>query len=158
MDSPARHFLVLASLLVASAAWAAGAPDYSSESAPSDPVLQHVGEAIARKDYVAAAAVLKEAVAKNPGNAEYHNLYAYSVRVGPNPDMDLVFREYREALRIDPDNRNAHEYLGEAYLQVGDLPRAKEQLAVLDKLCWLPCKQYSQLTEAVARYENAHVN
>jgi tetratricopeptide (TPR) repeat protein len=158
MRSLARHFLVLASVVASSTAWAAGDPGYEGNSTPSDPVLQQVAAATSRKDFVTAAAILKEAVARNPGNAEYHNLYAYSIRKGPNPDMDLVFREYDEALRLDPDNRDAHEYVGEAYLQIGDLPRAKEQLAALDKLCLLPCKQYSQLKDAVSQYEKAHAN
>ncbi len=90
---------------------------------------------------------------KNPGNADYHNLYAYSIRKGENPNMEEVFRQYNEALRIDPDHRNAHEYLGEAYLMAGNLDQAKEHLRALDKLCFFPCEQYTMLKKAVADYE-----
>ena len=45
------------------------------------------------------------AVAADPSNANYHNLYAYSLRKGANPDMSLVFKHYNEALRIDPKHR-----------------------------------------------------
>jgi len=55
--------------------------------------------------------------------------------------MSLVFKHYNEALRIDPEHRGAHEYLGEAYLMVGNLAKAKEHLAVLDKLCFFPCDE-----------------
>jgi hypothetical protein len=41
-----------------------------------DPVLDKVSEATKRQDWAAAAAVLKDAVASNPENANYHNLYA----------------------------------------------------------------------------------
>ena len=35
---------------------------------------------------------------------------------------------YREALAIDPNLRGAKEYLGEFYLQIGDLKKAEQQL------------------------------
>jgi DNA-binding SARP family transcriptional activator len=92
-------------------------------------------------------------VAGNPQSADAHNLYAYAIRNGANPQMDLVFRHYNEALRIDPKHRGAHEYLGEAYLMSGNLPKAKEHLAQLDRLCTFGCEEYSKLKAAVARFE-----
>jgi tetratricopeptide (TPR) repeat protein len=124
-----------------------------SDEAAADPVLQQVGEATSRKDWAAAAAILKDAVAKTPDNADYHNLYAYSVRKGANPNMDLVFKHYNEALRHNPKHRGAHEYIGEAYLMVGKLGKAKEHLVQLDRLCFFPCGEYSDLKKAVAEYE-----
>ena len=44
------------------------------------------------------------------------------------------------ALQIDPKHRNAHEYLGEAYLQARDLDRAEAELRTLDSLCSVPCE------------------
>ena len=124
-----------------------------AQAAPTDPAISTARAAIAKKDWAAAQAGLLQALAGNPNNADYHNLYAYSVRKGPNPDMALVFSHYNEALRIDPKHRAAHEYSGEAYLQVGDLPKAKEHLAALDTLCRFGCEEYSDLKKAVARYE-----
>ncbi len=124
-----------------------------SDEAAADPVLQQAGEATARRDYAAAAAILRDAVAKTPDNAEYHNRYAYSVRKGANPNMDLVFKHYNEALRLNAKHRGAHEYIGEAYLMVGNLGKAKEHLVQLDKLCFFPCGEYSDLKKAVAEYE-----
>jgi tetratricopeptide (TPR) repeat protein len=125
----------------------------SSPPAASDPVLERVSSATARQDWAAAQAILKEAVQKDPGNADYHNLYAYAVRKGASPDMDLVFRHYNEALRIDPKHRGAHEYIGEAYLMVNNLPKAKEHLGALDKLCFFPCGEHTDLKKAIAEYE-----
>jgi len=121
--------------------------------ASTDPVLQQYGEATSRKDWAAAAAIVRDAAAKTPGNADYHNLYAYAVRKGATPNMDLVFQEYNEALRINPKHRGAHEYIGEAYLMVGNLAKAKEHLGQLDKLCFFPCGEYTDLKKAVAEYE-----
>jgi tetratricopeptide (TPR) repeat protein len=144
---------MIALLALAVQAQAAGDPGGSGAPTATDPVLQQVGEATGRGDWAAAAAMLREALAKSPDNADYHNLYAYSVRKGTNPNMDLVFKHYNEALRLNAKHRDAHEYIGEAYLMVGNLAKAKEHLAQLDKLCFFPCSQYSDLKKAVADYE-----
>jgi tetratricopeptide (TPR) repeat protein len=147
--------LILALSLLPGAALAAGGDSGSSSApaTPKDPVLERVSAATAQKDWTGAQAILKEALQKNPGNAEYHNMYAYSIRKGPNPDMSLVFEHYNKALAIDPKHRGAHEYLGEAYLMVGNLPKAKEELATLDNLCFFSCDEYTLLKKAIADYE-----
>ncbi|HSA89097.1 MAG TPA: hypothetical protein VLF42_04275 [Burkholderiales bacterium] len=145
-----RAFLLTLILAVPGLVLAAGEPVTAE---PRDPVLDKVSEATQRKDWPAAAALLKDAVASNPNNANYHNLYAYSIRKGANPDMSLVFKHYSEALRIDPKHRGAHEYIGEAYLMVGNLEKAKEHLGQLDTLCFFPCIEYTDLKKAIAAYE-----
>jgi tetratricopeptide (TPR) repeat protein len=122
----------------------------------ADSVLQDANAAIAKKDWGAAQASLKQALIGNAQNADYHNLYAYSLRKGANPDMKLVFFHYEEALRINPKHRGAHEYIGEAYLQIGDLAKAKEHLSALDKLCYFGCEEFSDLKSAVTAYEQSH--
>ena len=52
---------------------------------------------------------------------------------------------YREALRIDPKHRGAHEYIGEAYLLAGDLAGAEKHLAALRNICLLPCEELADL-------------
>jgi cytochrome c-type biogenesis protein CcmH/NrfG len=146
------HFLpmILAGLLASGTALAAGDPVASE---PADPVLEKAAAATKRQDFASAAAMLKDAVAANPGNASYHNLYAYSLRKGANPDMNLVFKHYNEALRIDPKHRGAHEYIGEAYLMVGNVGKAKDHLGQLDKLCFFGCNEYTDLKKAIAEHE-----
>jgi Flp pilus assembly protein TadD len=122
-------------------------------AAERDPVIAQAREAIAARDYARAAAGLRPALAKAPGNADYHNLFAYSVRKGPNPDMDTVFKHYHEALRLEPRHRGAHEYIGEAYLMVGNLQKAREHLTQLDRLCFFGCEEYSALKKAVQEHE-----
>jgi Tfp pilus assembly protein PilF len=141
--------LILA-LLVPGLALAASDP-VTTET--KDPVLEKVSAATKQQDWAAAAGVLKDALASDPGNANYHNLYAYSVRKGASPDMSLVFKHYNEALRIDPKHRGAHEYIGEAYLMVGNVAKAKEHLGQLDKLCFFPCVEYTDLKKAIAEHE-----
>jgi tetratricopeptide (TPR) repeat protein len=148
--------LSLALLSVTPGVHAAGGGGGGGDTTPADPVLQIANAAIAKKDWVSAQTTLKRALVSNGQNADYHNLYAYSLRKGTNPDMKLVFFHYEEALRIDPKHLGAHEYIGEAYLQTGNLAKAKEHLAALDKLCFFGCEELSDLKKAVTQYELAH--
>lgn len=146
------YFLPWIIALLASPVVVLAAGDADSAST-ADPVLQQAQEAASRHDYVAAAAILRDALARTPDDAEYHNLYAYAVRKGPRPDMDLVFKHYGEALRLKPGHRAAHEYIGEAYLMVGNVQKAREHLTQLDRLCFFGCAEYSDLKQAIAEYE-----
>src|SRR5882672_1034994 len=123
--SRSARILGAALLFATAAAFAAGGGggggEGNSTSSNDDAVVTAAKAAIARQDWLGAQAGLKQALADKPNNADYHNLYAYSMRKGPNPDMDLVFKHYEEALRIDPKHKGAHEYMGEAYLQMNDL-------------------------------------
>jgi tetratricopeptide (TPR) repeat protein len=79
--------------------------------------------------------------------------------VGPHPDvlnymgftsrklgrLDTSLSYYRQALAIDPNHLGANEYLGELYIQMGDIPRARAQLARLDQLCAYGCAQREEL-------------
>ena len=142
--------LMLTALLASPPVLGAGDPVVP---AVKDPVIEKVSAATSRQDWAGAAGVLKEALSADPGNANYHNLYAYSLRKGPNPDMNLVFKHYNEALRLDPKHKGAHEYIGEAYLMVGNVAKAKEHLAQLDKLCFFSCQEHTDLQAAIAAYE-----
>ena len=147
---PSTLAFAFAALLLAPAS---ALPADSQPVVKTDPVLEQVSKATASQDWPRAQALLKDALSANPGNADYHNLYAYSIRKGANPDMNLVFKHYNEALRLDPRHRGAHEYIGEAYLMVGNLPKAKEHLSSLDKLCFFPCSEFSDLKRAISQYE-----
>ena len=144
-----RHVMLTGLLAVSGAAVAAGDPVVER----NDPVMEKVSAATSRQDWAGAAGVLKEALSASPNNANYHNLYAYSLRKGSSPDMNLVFKHYNEALRLDPKHKGAHEYIGEAYLMVGNVAKAKEHLAQLDKLCFFGCSEFTDLKNAIAKHE-----
>lgn len=116
-------------------------------------MMERYNAAADHQDWKSAASVMDEALQKDPNNADYHNLYAYSLRRSGTTDMDLVFKHYNEALRINPKHRGAHEYLGEAYLMVGNVAKAKEHLSALDKLCFFGCSEYDALRKAIADQE-----
>ena len=48
-----------------------------------------------------------------------------------------------------PAHLGAHEYLGELYLQRGELEQARAQLAELERLCPAGCEERSELAEAI---------
>src|SRR6267378_2231878 len=152
---PLHRSLMIALMALPGIALAAETP--STSSAPRDPVLEQVAAAKAKNDWSEAQATLRQALARNPDNADYNNLYAYSIRKGSNPDMSLVFKHYNEALSIDPKHKGAHEYLGEAYLMVGNVGKAKEHLTQLDKICFFPCSEFTDLKKAVSDFETHKV-
>ena len=148
-----KHFWHSLLIVLAAATVATAADTPEPARAPADRDLGEARTRIAAKDWPGARDVMQKAVARDPGNAEYHNLLAYSIRHTANPNMDVVFKHYGEALRIDPKHKGAHEYVGEAYLLVGNVARAKEHLAALDKLCFFSCEEYRDLKKAIQEYE-----
>ena len=144
---------VLALLALAVSSTAAFAADTPGASSRSDPMMDRYHASADRQDWKGAAAAMQDAISKDPNNPDYHSLYAYSLRKGGTSDMDVVFKHYNEALRLDPKHRGAHEYLGEAYLMVGNVAKAKEELSALDKLCFFGCSEYNELKASIAAHE-----
>ena len=153
MKPAAWHAFIIAFFAAVSVRAAPGDDAAPAGGAPADPVLEKVMAANAQKDWKRSEAILRDALAKDPRNADYHNLYAYAIRKGEKPNLDVVFKHYNEALRIDPKHKGAHEYIGEAYLMVGNVAKAKEHLSALDRLCFFGCDEYALLKKAVAEVE-----
>ena len=143
-----RILITGALLLATSASFAAGA---LSEPERSPDKLDGVRAQIAAKNFPGAIDELKRL--NDSGDADWNNLMGYSLRKGPAPDFASAEKFYNEALRIDPRHRGALEYSGELYLQTGDLARAEQRLAALDKACRFGCSEYSDLKKAIAQYK-----
>jgi tetratricopeptide (TPR) repeat protein len=146
-----KSALGILALLAAGNTLAADTPGTAATA--SDPVMERYQAAAAKQDWKGAAAVMQEALGGNSRNADYHNLYAYSLRKSGSGQMDQVFKHYNEALSIDPKHKGAHEYIGEAYLMVGNVQKAKEHLGQLDKLCFFGCSEYSDLKKSISTFE-----
>jgi tetratricopeptide (TPR) repeat protein len=156
MKSHAIILALIAASLMTAPAQAMDTPKPDPKEPEKKSELEPARAAIAKQDWTGAQALLKQAVERNPQNADAHNLYAYSMRKGPNPAMDQVFRHYNEALRLDAKHRGAHEYIGEAYLMSGNIAKAKEHLAQLDRICTFGCEEFTKLKQAVASFEQQH--
>jgi len=102
-----------------------------------------------------AIVLLNTALALDDKNAEIYNLLAIPNAIETTSTRH--FKYYERALAVDPKHRGAHEYMGEAYLMTGNLAKAEEQLAVLNKLYFLPCEEYSDLKSAIAECKQKNV-
>ena len=138
------RLLLAASLFVCTFAFAAD----TSPPTPKDTELEKAKTAIVRKDWAAAQAVLEPYTAANPRSADGFNLLGYSLRNQKKYDDSLL--AYKQALSLDPKHKGAHEYIGMAYVQMGQLDKAKEHLASLDKICPFSCEEYRDLKKAIA--------
>ena len=130
-------------------------PAFAADPEPPvapDP-LSVARQRIAEKRWPAAVDELKRVGATS--SADWNNLMGYSLRRASPPDYPAAERYYDEALRIDPRHKGALEYSGELYLLLGRLEDAEKRLATLDKACFFPCEEYSDLKRAVARYKAA---
>ena len=161
MDLNLRTLAVLLALAAAAAvpplAVAAGGDSGSASSTPAkagDPDYTRAEKAIEAKDWPRAIELLTKVVARDDKNADAYNYLGYAERQRGN--LDIAFKHYDRALNLNPKHIGVREYLGEAYLLVGNLPKAEEQLAALDKLCTFSCSEYRELKEKIADYKDKH--
>lgn len=124
---------------------------WNSGSTPDNQNLTAARKAIDAGDYRGALENLYKAAEAKPKDADINNLLGYSHRkLGAK---DRAFAYYQTALSIEPNHKGANAYLGELYLELGDLPKAEERLAVLDRVCTFGCAEYTELKNAIAAYK-----
>lgn len=149
MKALVHRILIAAALLIGAAQ--AGAVDIATPPGPDK--LSAARARIAEKKWPAAIEELKSV--NDTGSADWNNLMGYSMRKQATPDYAAAENFYAQALRIDPKHRGALEYSGELYLLTGDLPKAEERLAALDKACRFSCEEYRDLKRSLERYKAA---
>ena len=74
----------------------------------------------------------------------------YATRKLGNVERGIDY--YHKALALDPDHVRAREYLGEGYLQLGDVGKAREQLGEIAVRCGTGCREYKMLTAAIVTH------
>ena len=74
---------------------------------------------------------------------------------GCEEQFDQALDAYQKALAINPDHLGANEYLGELFLQIGELEKARERLKKLNDICTAGCEELDDLNAAVLAYENS---
>ena len=93
-----------------------------------------------------------------------YSLRAAGVALGPHADvltyqgfanrklgrLDAAISYYSAALKLNPDHRGANEYLGEYYVEIGDMSKAKAQLKTLDRICKFGCEEAEELRRWIA--------
>jgi Tfp pilus assembly protein PilF len=112
--------------------------------------LQRQGEALlGAGKFIEAADTLETALAVDPRNrsafvalakvAQKQKLFGKSIRLT------------NKALALEPADRDALAVQGEAMVELGALPRARENLVKLQKLCAGGCPQVASLSTAISR-------
>ncbi len=63
-------------------------------------------------------------------------------------NMDKALEYYHAAVATNPDFTLVREYLGEAYIQLGQLENAREQLTQIERICGAKdCREYTMLSK-----------
>jgi len=142
--------------LLATPAYAAG--DTTTKAAVSDTWATKFGDlgpAYAAAVGLAQSAKYDDAIKalnalNKPDDPRVLNWIGFSLRKSGKVDAALPY--YDKALSKAPDFTPAHEYLGEAYLQMKDVAKAKDQLTQIEKLCGnQTCEEYKDLSDAIAK-------
>ena len=150
--------LWLPALLIGACVAASGALAVDTITSKDAPDLTSVRAKIKAKDFKAALAELTPMLATYQ-HADVYNLMGFSLR--KTGDYKQAYTFYRKALDFDPEHKGALEYLGELYVETGQLDKAKENVALLKKLCPSGCEELADLEKAVAEAPastNAKVN
>ena len=145
---------ILAVLAIGVLAMTGTAHAAGSSDAPEAKDLAEMVQArdmIKGEHYNQAIPLLKRVIAQQPKNADALNLLAYSQR--KTDDVKASLANYKKALAIDPSHKDAHEYIGELYLRMGDLANAEKHLKRLDNICFSGCEQFNELKAAITAYK-----
>ena len=143
--------LALIPVMSTGPAAAMGSSSDANIGAKANPDYAEAEKLIKAKDYKGAVPLLEKVVKDEPKNADAINYLGYATRHLGDNTKALAY--YETALAINPDHRGANEYLGQLYLILGDLPKAEERLARLDKICFFGCEEFDELKKAVAAYK-----
>lgn len=116
-----------------------------------NPDLAKASKLMDKGRFAEALPLLQTAIAAEPKNADILNALGYSHRkLGA---VEPALNYYQKALAVEPAHRGANEYLGELYLELGELSKAEERLGVLDKACFFGCEEYDELKEAIKAFK-----
>ena len=148
-----NRYLILAAavLLVATplgTVQAAGSGDGGSDSLPSvDDTYRQAVQAVDAKKYRKAISLLNDVIDQQPRHPDALNYLGYSHR--KSGDYARAVTYYQKAISLDADHRGANEYLGQAYVELGNIPAAEKQLAALKRICGADCDEYLSLKQSL---------
>jgi tetratricopeptide (TPR) repeat protein len=143
-----KTYALLISLLLAGASFAAtDALAIDTVTSRDAPDLTSVRAKIKAKDFKAAIVELTPMLETHQ-HADVYNLMGFSLRKSGDPKQAYTF--YRKALDFDPEHKGALEYLGELYVETGQVDKARENVVLLKKLCPGGCEELADLEQAIA--------
>lgn len=104
-----------------------------------------------RGEYAAALATLRSA--PDAADPRIETMIGFSLRKLGRVEDGMVY--YQRVLGAHPERTTTRQYLGEAFLQIGQPEKAKEQLAEIAKRCGVACEDYQLLADEIAKFENS---
>jgi Tfp pilus assembly protein PilF len=121
-----------------------------NQLAPRSVEYARRGEAaLAAGNYIAADDALETALIIDPRN---RSAFTTMARVAIKQKLfGQAIRLTNKALALEPTDRDALAVQGEAMVEAGAVPRARDTLAKLQKLCAGPCPEAAALSAAMAR-------
>ena len=138
-------------LTLPAAAFAAGSSSTSTGNSDVDANYSMAKTAIAQFKYDEAKGYLEKVLAAKPDDADALNLMGFTERKLGDPGQCLEY--YNKALALNPKHLGANEYLGELYLEMKDVKKAEERLAVLQQACGGTCEEYQELKEKIEKFK-----
>jgi tetratricopeptide (TPR) repeat protein len=139
--------LWLPALLIGTCVAASSALAVDVVTSRDAPDLTSVRAKVKAKDFKAAIAELTPMLETHQ-HADVYNLLGFSLR--KTGDAKQAYTFYRKALEFDPEHKGALEYLGELYVETGQVDKARENVALLKKLCPTGCEELADLEQAIA--------
>ncbi|MGO4337067.1 tetratricopeptide repeat protein [Labrys sp. KB_33_2] len=123
-------------------------PAYAVDNIESTdaPDLTSVKAKIEAKNYTGALEELR-GLAEDTQQADVYNLLGFTLR--KTGDYKTALTYYTKALELQPGHKAAREYLGELYVETGDVDKAKMQLSELGRLCPQGCEELEDLQKAI---------
>ena len=103
------------------------------------------------KDGKHAAALETLRSAANQADPRIQTMIGFSLRKLGRVDEAMGY--YQKVLAAYPERTTTRQYLGEAFLQIGEPAKAKEQLAEIGKRCGTACEDYQLLADEIAKFE-----
>lgn len=135
--------VIVAALLLA----ATSVSVYGVDIGAPTPTLEAAREDIAAQRWDDPVEKLRLIVDANTTNADAYSLLGYALRhTGAHP---RAMQAYDRALTIAPDHTGALEYQGELFVVMGDVEKAKANLARLAEICGTGCEEYLDLDAAI---------
>src|SRR4029079_10618828 len=145
--------LWLSAFLLGAALAAPGALAVDNVTSKDAPDLTSVRAKIKAKDFKGALAELTPML-QTYQHADVYNLMGFSLR--KTGDRKQAYTFYRKALDFDPQHKGALEYLGELYVETGQIDKARENVAQLKKLCPAGCEELADLENTIAEASKTH--
>ena len=156
--------LALAMLATPALAFDTGGDDTSGSNTPSmteapapaakpkpkvvaTPTLAEARADIDAKKWTAAIAKLTVIVKASPKSADAYNLLGFSYRNAG--DMKSAGAAYARALKLDPKHTGALEYQGILFVKLGQMDKAKANLALIKTISGANSEEYKDLAEAI---------